>query len=276
MLKKTLDNLIHFKKAPESSDFGELEVKLMKVKPKARASFRQDLREKLKARHQEMMEREIEKEAGFFHVHRFAASMALACILVVFGGGLAVSAAGTPMAQNRPLANINPEWHPSIAPITIEFDKSMMESSVEDAFSIYPAVEGNFVWENRQTMHFLPNEPLNPNQQYVVTISQDAKSLFQKPIKTAFEQKINVFETELNQEITDKLKTLKELQRSTMNLSAEEKEAVIEQIKELEAELEDFFKQQKNTTQQNPINTTTQSVKTEQERPPRKVGSESA
>lgn len=255
MLKKALDNLIHFKKAPESSDFGELEVKLMQATPKARVSFNQDLREKLKARHQGMMEVQIEKEAGFFHVHRLAASMALAVILVVFGGGLVVSAAGTPIPKNRTFVNVNPEWHPNVAPITIDFNKSMMQGSVEDAFSIYPAVEGTFVWEDHQTMHFLPNKPLDPNQQYVVKISKDAKSLFQKPIKTDFEQKINIFETELNPEIQSKLAKLKELERSSKNLSGAEEDDVVKQIQELEAELEKYFGEQNHRPQENPINT---------------------
>jgi hypothetical protein len=253
-LKSLLSRLLHLKKAPNSEDFSKLEIELMKAAPKARSSFQRDLRQKLKARHQELMEEQIEKESGFLYVHRFAASMMLVLILVAGGGTVIVSASGAPVPQNRGFESINSDWHPDVSPITIDFDKSMMQSSVEDAFSIYPQVNGQLVWENRQTVHFLPDEPLDPNQQYVVNISKKAKSLFQKPISAEFEQKINVFSPELPPRIQNQTMRIQELKESSKTLTGGQKDEVIQKIRDLEKDLEWFFEQEQNGPVDGPTN----------------------
>ncbi len=253
-LKQFIDRLIYFKKASNLDDFGEIEVKLMKAMPKARSSFQQDLREKLKARHQELREEQVEKESGFFYVHRFATSMVLAMVLVVGGGGFMVSAADAPVPKNVPLSDTSPEWHPDVAPITIEFDQNMMRGSVEDAFSIYPAVEGSFVWDNNHKVRFLPDMPLDSNQEYVVTISQDARSFLQKPMSAEFEQKISVFSPELPAGVEEKLIELKALRDSTRGLSGDARDEIIQQIIEIEEELRLFFDPNDRPMQNQPNN----------------------
>ena len=121
-MRKLLSYILHLKKPTSGQDFGELEVKLMNSRPKARPSFQRDLREQLKSRHQEMMEEKVEKQSGFFYVHRLASSMVLASVLVVFSGAFMVSASSAPVPQNRAVNNLSPDWHPDVMPITIEFD----------------------------------------------------------------------------------------------------------------------------------------------------------
>ena len=247
-LKSLISRLRFWKKAPVLDSFDELEVKLMKATPKARKSFERDLRQKLRARHQELMEDRLEKQSSFFYVHRLGMSMALAFILVLGSGGVMVSAAGAPVPQNRSLTSISPDWHPDVSPITIDFDKNMMQGSVENSFSIYPEVDGSFVWEDRQTMHFLPDNPLDSDQQYVVKISQDAKSLFQKPISAEFEQKINVFSPELPVRIQNQITVLQDLRQTSKDLSGQQKDDMILRINKLEQELDLFFQENTRAT----------------------------
>jgi len=60
------------------------------------------------------------------------------------------------------------------APIVIEFAQRMNAASVQASFSIVPAVEGKFVWEEN-TLYFLPMQPLVVGQQYTVTLAQGAQ-----------------------------------------------------------------------------------------------------
>lgn len=60
------------------------------------------------------------------------------------------------------------------APIVIEFGQRMNSASVQQSFSIEPAVEGRFVWE-QNTLYFLPAQPLVVGQQYRISLAQGAQ-----------------------------------------------------------------------------------------------------
>jgi len=58
--------------------------------------------------------------------------------------------------------------------ITVTFNESMNQTSVENAFSIDPSVNGTFTWS---TMNFNPDANLTPNTLYTVTIGTGAEDL---------------------------------------------------------------------------------------------------
>ncbi|QYK51420.1 MAG: Ig-like domain-containing protein [Anaerolineales bacterium] len=60
------------------------------------------------------------------------------------------------------------------APIVIEFGQRMNAASVEQNFSIEPAVEGKFVWSDN-TVYFMPSQLLELGAQYTVTLAQGAQ-----------------------------------------------------------------------------------------------------
>lgn len=67
------------------------------------------------------------------------------------------------------------------ANIEITFDIRMDASSTESAFSITPVVDGTFSWkDNQKTLVFDPNQNLTPGENYTVTISNMAKTIFDK------------------------------------------------------------------------------------------------
>ncbi len=61
-------------------------------------------------------------------------------------------------------------------PLVIRFDQPMERSSVEDAFSIAPAVEGRFEWADDQTLLFRPEGSLDRQARYDVVIAETAAS----------------------------------------------------------------------------------------------------
>ncbi|MBI9032804.1 Ig-like domain-containing protein, partial [bacterium] len=64
--------------------------------------------------------------------------------------------------------------------IVVEFNKRMDETSVENGFSISPAMLGTFAWEkDSRIMKFKPVVALQPGTDYTVILSSDTKSHFQ-------------------------------------------------------------------------------------------------
>jgi uncharacterized protein YfaS (alpha-2-macroglobulin family) len=58
--------------------------------------------------------------------------------------------------------------------ITLRFDQPMDQSSVEEAFSIEPAANGDFVWPEQNTMVFTPETELDRGQRYLVRLNETA------------------------------------------------------------------------------------------------------
>jgi uncharacterized protein YfaS (alpha-2-macroglobulin family) len=67
-------------------------------------------------------------------------------------------------------------------PIIIAFDQPMDQTSVEEAFSIEPEVEGRFSWEKNDLV-FTPAEPLERGESYQVTVAESARSAARLPLK---------------------------------------------------------------------------------------------
>jgi N-acetylmuramoyl-L-alanine amidase len=61
-----------------------------------------------------------------------------------------------------------------IDPITILFSRPMNRASVEQAFSIAPAVNGSFAWQNNDRRLVFSPEGLDPLTEYTVTIAEGA------------------------------------------------------------------------------------------------------
>lgn len=64
-------------------------------------------------------------------------------------------------------------------PIRIVFNQSMDHFKVEDAFIIYPHIDGQFDWENSLVeMIFIPYSPLSPGVLYSVHLSEQAADIY--------------------------------------------------------------------------------------------------
>ncbi|MBU1110429.1 Ig-like domain-containing protein [Patescibacteria group bacterium] len=61
------------------------------------------------------------------------------------------------------------------AVVEITFDIDMNRESVEGAFQIQPQADGNFTWNNNQSLIFRPQQKLEKNITYTVQINQNAK-----------------------------------------------------------------------------------------------------
>ncbi len=73
------------------------------------------------------------------------------------------------------------------APIKVKFNKPMNKSVTEAAFSIVPAINGIFTWEDLgQTLVFTPSTLYTLATNYEVTISEDAVSLFSTHLDSAY------------------------------------------------------------------------------------------
>ncbi len=71
--------------------------------------------------------------------------------------------------------------------ITFRFSSPMMTSSVETAFSITPAVNGQFTWDDdNKTLVFSHTETFEKATEYTVSLSTEAKSIWNVPIETAY------------------------------------------------------------------------------------------
>ena len=60
--------------------------------------------------------------------------------------------------------------------ISIRFDEPMATASVESHFSITPNTDGEFIWEDAQTLWFMPSEPLDPTTDYEVALKPGAQA----------------------------------------------------------------------------------------------------
>ncbi|MFK7800936.1 MAG: Ig-like domain-containing protein [Anaerolineae bacterium] len=69
--------------------------------------------------------------------------------------------------------------------ITIRFDQPMDEASVEGAFAIEPAVDGQFSWPRPDLVIFTPDGQLEREQQYQVQLADSAKGLNGKQMREA-------------------------------------------------------------------------------------------
>lgn len=70
------------------------------------------------------------------------------------------------------------------ADIRVQFDQPMDHASVEAAFSVDPAINGTFRWNN-QTLIFDPQSALQSNRVYTMTLQAGAKSLAGRERKSA-------------------------------------------------------------------------------------------
>lgn len=77
--------------------------------------------------------------------------------------------------------------------ISVTFDTYMVKSTVEAAFSITPAVAGQFVYgypngngEPRNMISFVPSGSLRPNTKYTVNLSTVAQDLYGTHLKTPY------------------------------------------------------------------------------------------
>ncbi|NLD43192.1 MAG: hypothetical protein GX657_06840 [Chloroflexi bacterium] len=61
-------------------------------------------------------------------------------------------------------------------PLVLRFDQPMDKASVERAFQIAPRVEGALVWEDPETLEFVPAQPLERGAEYTVTLAEGIAS----------------------------------------------------------------------------------------------------
>ncbi len=75
-------------------------------------------------------------------------------------------------------------------PISIVFDQAMDQTSVEAAFSISPAIAGDLIWDDEQSLLFRPTEAYQRGQRYKVVIDATATSqaglTFNRPFELTF------------------------------------------------------------------------------------------
>jgi hypothetical protein len=85
---------------------------------------------------------------------------------------------------------------PLTAPIQVQFSALMDHNSVENNFSIAPAVKGRFAWElvaGNSKLSFYPDDQYISNYYYVINLATGAKTNNGKPISFKFE---SYFKTE--------------------------------------------------------------------------------
>lgn len=94
----------------------------------------------------------------------------------------------TPVPVVEPVDPEDIDWSPQLirsepqpgasvpldAEITLRFDQPMDQDSVEAAFQIEPAVTGDFVWAEPDTVVFVPEEALEQDQLYQVRLKETA------------------------------------------------------------------------------------------------------
>lgn len=85
---------------------------------------------------------------------------------------------------------------PLTAPIQVQFNALMDHNSVENNFSLTPAVKGRFAWElvaGNSKLSFYPDDQYYSNYYYVINLATGAKTSYGKPIAFKFE---SYFKTE--------------------------------------------------------------------------------
>ncbi|MDZ7292638.1 MAG: Ig-like domain-containing protein [candidate division KSB1 bacterium] len=97
-----------------------------------------------------------------------------------------VEVTGTSPGNGELFVQLNPN-------ISLAFDTYMVKSTVQAAFSITPAVAGQFVYgypngsgEPRNMISFIPSSSLRPNTKYTINISTVAQDLYGAPLKTPY------------------------------------------------------------------------------------------
>ncbi|HEU5099465.1 MAG TPA: Ig-like domain-containing protein, partial [Roseiflexaceae bacterium] len=71
--------------------------------------------------------------------------------------------------------------------VELVFDRPMDRASVEAAFSLAPAVQGQIQWADARTLRFKPGQPLQRGVLYDVVLTQAAKATDGAPINGAFQ-----------------------------------------------------------------------------------------
>lgn len=86
--------------------------------------------------------------------------------------------------------------------VKMKFSRPMKKESVESAFSMNPPVTGTFTWSaDNMSFTFKPDLPYLPKQQYTVTISQQALSIWNVGLSESFSFSFNTkFRNRLNLE----------------------------------------------------------------------------
>lgn len=79
--------------------------------------------------------------------------------------------------------------------ITIRFDQPMDEASVEEAFNIEPAVDGEFSWPRPDLVIFTPSNQLERLQQYDVQLSDSAKGQNGKALRESINFQVQTIGT---------------------------------------------------------------------------------
>jgi len=71
--------------------------------------------------------------------------------------------------------------------VTVTFSQDMDKSSVEYSFYIDPPVSGDFSWPQDDRVVFTPDQPLDPNTTYTITVNCGAQSAEGVPLDDMFE-----------------------------------------------------------------------------------------
>ena len=87
------------------------------------------------------------------------------------------------------------------AEVKVVFDTEMRKETVETGFSMEPAVEGDFSWDDDKTMHFKPKAPLNKDTDYKIKFAANLRSKIggvtekevEQPFKTIGHVKVSGF-----------------------------------------------------------------------------------
>jgi hypothetical protein len=78
-------------------------------------------------------------------------------------------------------------------PITIYFNTYMLRSTVQQAFTIAPAISGTFKYgteysdDDKTAITFMPSTPYQKNTKYTVTLNTTAKDLYNTPLGEPYE-----------------------------------------------------------------------------------------
>jgi parallel beta-helix repeat protein len=86
--------------------------------------------------------------------------------------------------------------------ITVTFSESMDKETTEDAFSISPLTDGVFSWENT-ILIFSPNEALEHDTEYTITINTKAKDLEDLNLESIFSWKFTTVVLESSDQYLD-------------------------------------------------------------------------
>ena len=95
------------------------------------------------------------------------------------------------LVLNQPDANLQPVIFDE--PFLVQFDQVMHQPSVNKAFSITPHLDGQLSWDDSKTLRFLPDQPLEIEDEYQIRIQKNAQSRWIRPLN--FDASINFIVT---------------------------------------------------------------------------------